>query len=91
MPFARVILDKGDEDAGEKVRGQIHLFHHYPCASRHLMARDKAYEAQNHPATPLDASPKRSRTLTADGAATPLAKPPIGLKSFDAEHCPDEA
>ena len=55
------------------------------------MARDKAYEAQNHPATPLDASPKHSRTLTADGPATPLAKPQIGLKSFDAEHCPDEA
>jgi hypothetical protein len=32
---------------------------------------------------PLDASPKRSLTLTADGTDTPLHSTPIGLKSFD--------
>ena len=32
---------------------------------------------------PLDASPKRSLTLTADGPDTPLHSRPIGLKSFD--------
>jgi hypothetical protein len=34
----------------------------------------------------LDASPKRSITLTAYGPDTPLAKPQIGLKSFDDGH-----
>ena len=32
---------------------------------------------------PLDASPKRSLTLTADGPDTPLAKTQSGLKSID--------
>jgi hypothetical protein len=32
---------------------------------------------------PLDASPKRSLTLTADGPDTPLAKPQIGFDPFE--------
>jgi hypothetical protein len=42
-----------------------------------------AHQAQDHPAPPLNASPKRSLTLTADGQDTPVAKPQIGLKSFE--------
>ena len=33
MPFARVILDKGDEDAGEKVTRNAHHFHQAPSSS----------------------------------------------------------
>jgi hypothetical protein len=40
-------------------------------------------QAQNHPASPLDASPKGSLTLTTDGPDTPLQSPPVGLKLFD--------
>jgi hypothetical protein len=36
--------------------------------------------SQDHPAPPLDASTKRSLTLTADGPDTPLHSTPIGLK-----------
>jgi hypothetical protein len=48
--------------------------------------RPPVYRAQDHPAPPLDASPKRRSTLTGDGPETPLHSPPIGLKSFDGGH-----
>ena len=43
----------------------------------------RAHQAQNNPAPPLDASPKRCLTFTSDGPDTPLQWPPVGLKSFD--------
>ena len=36
----------------------------------------------DYPTPPLDESPKRSLALPTDGSDTPLARTPIGLKSF---------
>jgi hypothetical protein len=40
----------------------------------------QTHQTQNHPAAPLDASPKGSLTLNTDGQDTPLDKAQSGLK-----------
>lgn len=45
-----------------------------------------AHQAQDHPAPPPDASPKRGITYPADAPDASVHSTPIGLKSFDDGH-----
>jgi hypothetical protein len=70
----------GGEHAGEKVKRNAHFLTKTPPVAGLAAGRDVRARGYHHSTPTLDASPKRSLALIADGPDTPLHSPPIGLK-----------
>ena len=77
---ACVTFKAGGENAGEKVKKAAHSLTKTPPIAGLAAGRDVRARGYHHSTPTLDASPKRSLALIADGPDTPLHSPPIGLK-----------